>query len=241
MNIRTFIYSIMGKRHLASAEAYEKWLREKGIKIGNNLKIFGFGGRTRPTIDVTRPSLVEIGDNVQLNRNFTLLTHDYVSGQFLVKYDDFLPSSGRVKIGNNVGFGMDCMVLKGVTIGDNCFIGAGSVVTKDIPANSIAVGRPAKVVCTMDEYYERRKTEITQEAFAYARSIKEQYGRMPVAADFWEEFSLFVDAHNVDDYPEINLRVRLGRHYQKWADNHQQAPYNGLQAFLDAAFKKESK
>lgn len=164
-----------------------------------------------------------------------------MSGQFLVKYDDFMPSSGSVKIGNNVGFGMDCMVLKGVTIGDNCFIGAGSVVSHDIPSNSIAVGRPAKVVCTMDEYYERRKTEITQEAFAYARSIKERYGRMPVAADFWEEFSIFVDAHNVNDYPEINIRAQLGCHYEKWLENHQHAPYSGLQAFLDAVFSSNCK
>ena len=48
-----------------------------------------------------------------------------------------MPSSGRVTIGNNVRFGVDCTVLKGVTIGDNCFIAAGSLVTKDIPANSV--------------------------------------------------------------------------------------------------------
>lgn len=51
-----------------------------------------------------------------------------------------------VKIGKNVWIGSSVNILPGVTIGDNCIIGAGAVVTKDIPENSIAVGVPAKVV-----------------------------------------------------------------------------------------------
>ena len=51
-----------------------------------------------------------------------------------------------VTIGNNVWIGGSVTILAGVTIGDNCTIGAGSVVTRDIPANSVAVGNPARVV-----------------------------------------------------------------------------------------------
>ena len=51
-----------------------------------------------------------------------------------------------IHIGNNVWFGGGVRVLPGVTIGDNCVIGAGSVVTHDIPANSLAFGNPCKVV-----------------------------------------------------------------------------------------------
>ena len=61
----------------------------------------------------------------------------------------FINSSGCVTIGDNVSFGQNVIVLKGVTIGDNCFIGAGSVVTKDIPANSVAVEAPCKVIMTI--------------------------------------------------------------------------------------------
>ncbi|MNT86371.1 putative acetyltransferase [compost metagenome] len=49
-------------------------------------------------------------------------------------------------VGNNVWFGGNVTVLPGVTIGDNSIIGAGSVVTKDIPANVVAVGNPCKVI-----------------------------------------------------------------------------------------------
>lgn len=51
-----------------------------------------------------------------------------------------------ISIGNNVWIGGNVCVLPGVTIGDNCVIGAGSVVVKDIPSNSVAVGNPCKVI-----------------------------------------------------------------------------------------------
>lgn len=51
-----------------------------------------------------------------------------------------------IKIGNNVWIGAGCVITDGVTIGDNTVVGAGSIVTKDIPANVIAVGVPAKPV-----------------------------------------------------------------------------------------------
>ncbi len=54
-----------------------------------------------------------------------------------------------VTIGNNVWIGGSVTILAGVTIGDNCTIGAGSVVTRNIPDNSIAVGNPARVIKTI--------------------------------------------------------------------------------------------
>jgi len=54
--------------------------------------------------------------------------------------------SKKVVVEDNVFIGMDCVVLKGVTIGKNSVIGAGSIVTKDIPRNCIASGIPAKVI-----------------------------------------------------------------------------------------------
>lgn len=123
---------------LSSQVRYISYLRKKHCAIGDNFQIRG--DLKTINIDLTRPSLITIGNNVTINSHFSLMTHDFVSGVFLHLFNDFIPSSGEVRIGNNVRFGINCTVLKGVSIGDNCFIAAGAVVIKDIPANSIAGG-----------------------------------------------------------------------------------------------------
>ena len=231
--IRNSINRVVWK---AKPSLYTEFLRKKGVIVGENVHFAALGTSAQPLIDLTRPSLVEIGDNVYINENFTLFTHDYVSKNFVELYDEFLPSSGRVKIGSNVSFGAHVMVLKGVEIGDNCFIAAGSLVTKDIPANSIAAGRPAKAICTMEQYFLRRKGECVQEAFSYARSIKDRFNRNPEVSDFWEEFPLFVDSRNIDEYPELPIKSQLFSHYEKWIESHK-APFSGFDEFLKEALK----
>lgn len=208
------------------------YLRDKGIKIGG-------GNKFRPKttqIDLTRPSLITIGDNCYFNENFCILTHDWVTHVFINSERKFLPSSGRVTIGNNVSTGQNVTILKGVTIGDNVFIGAHSVVTKDIPSNSIAVGIPARVVSTIEDYYQKRQIKCIEEALDYARSISERYGRRPVTTDFWEEFTLFVDGSKIDDYPELKeiIKRQCGPMYKNYIDSHK-AQYDGFDDFLNAA------
>ena len=231
------ILKLLGKEWMVSSEAYANLLRKHGVKVGKNFYIaYGeFPQSGAPIIDYTRPSLLEIGDNVRINQGFRLYTHDFVTGVFRVKYAEFLPSSGAVKIGNNVAFGANVTVLKGVTIGDNCFIGANSVVSRSIPANSLAVGNPARVVCSIDEYFERRLVKCEEEAFAYAKSIVERYGRRPKVSDFYEEFPLFVDSHNIDEYIDVlPIRRQLDVYYDRWIKNHK-AKYDGFEEFLIAA------
>ena len=60
-----------------------------------------------------------------------------------------------ITVGNNVWFGAEVTVCPGVTIGDNCVIGAGSVVTKDIPANTVAAGNPCKVIRTLEKNFKK--------------------------------------------------------------------------------------
>ena len=62
-----------------------------------------------------------------------------------------------IMVGNDVYIGIRAMILPGVTIGNRCIIGAGSVVTKDIPDNSVAAGVPARVIKSTDEYLENMK------------------------------------------------------------------------------------
>ena len=88
---------------------------------------------------------ITIGDNVLIGFNVMLITstHPTDPQDRLQERNDGI---GRIVIGNNVWIGAGAMVLPGVTIGDDSVIGAGSVVTRDIPASVIAVGNPCRVI-----------------------------------------------------------------------------------------------
>jgi maltose O-acetyltransferase len=92
---------------------------------------------------------ITIGDDVQIGPNVQLLTptHPVEPGPRRDKWEAAEP----IAIGDNVWLGGGAIVLPGVTIGDNTVVGAGAVVTKDLPANVVAVGNPAKVVRTIEE------------------------------------------------------------------------------------------
>lgn len=123
-----------------------------GMKVGRN-----FGRLNGVILDPSHCWLIEIGDNVTLAPRVHILCHDASTKQFL-NYTKI----GRVTIGDNVFIGAESVVLPGVTIGSNVIIGANSTVTHDIPDQTVAVGSPARVLCSLEEYLlkesERMKT-----------------------------------------------------------------------------------
>lgn len=101
----------------------------------------------------TEPYLIEVGKHVEFALGVRLITHD--GGMWVLRknskfknYDYFAP----ISIGDNVFIGYNATVLPGVKIGNNSIIGAGAVVTKDVPENSIVAGVPAKVIKSTEEY-----------------------------------------------------------------------------------------
>lgn len=198
-----------------SSEKFVKYLRNNGAIVGNNVK-FRYPKHTK--IDLTRSSLIEIGNNLDINDNFTIMTHDFGTYVFRNLYGDFVSCSGKVKLGNNIYIGRDVTILKGVEIGDNCIIGLGSIVTKNIPANSVAVGVPAKVVCSIEEYYEKRKKQQVEEALDYAVARYKQLGRRPKITDFREEWTVFISKEDMRRYPEIlpEIKFRLRERFEKF-------------------------
>ncbi|WP_435741724.1 sugar O-acetyltransferase [Nocardioides sp. SYSU DS0663] len=91
---------------------------------------------------------ITIGDDVQIGPNVQLLTptHPVEPGPRRDKWEGAAP----ISIGDNVWLGGGVVVCPGVTIGENTVVGAGSVVVKDLPANVVAVGNPARVVRSLD-------------------------------------------------------------------------------------------
>ena len=135
-------------------------LKKQGCQIGYGTQIIGdtsgFG---------SEPYLISVGNMCLISAGVCFCTHDGgVSVLNNLKYFGEIAHDkmGRIHVGNNVYIGTNAIILPGITIGDNCVIGAGAVVTKSIAAGSVCIGIPAKVHCSIDEYYERAKDKVYQ-------------------------------------------------------------------------------
>ena len=93
---------------------------------------------------------IYIGDYTMLGPNVTIATASHPIDPDLRRKG--LQYNLPVRIGSNCWLGAGVIVMPGVTIGDNTVIGAGSVVTRDIPANVVAVGNPCRVLCPVGEH-----------------------------------------------------------------------------------------
>jgi len=96
---------------------------------------------------------VVFGDNVFIGPNCGFYTAGHPIDS--IERNKGLEFARPIIVGNNVWIGANVTVVPGVTIGDNCVIGAGSVVTKDIPDNTVAVGNPCKVIKSIDKQVNR--------------------------------------------------------------------------------------
>lgn len=135
-----------------------KYWRKKGAKIGKNCEIY-------PSVSLgSEPYLISIGDHVRINSKVELITHDggvwVFRGNKSIVNSEEIDLFGMIKIGNNTHIGTNVIIMPGVTIGNNCVIGCGAVVTKNIPDNSVAVGVPAKVIETIEEYLYKNKNKF---------------------------------------------------------------------------------
>lgn len=158
-NIKTLVKRMTG-------EVPVTVLAKRGLKVGKNLN-----RQQGSYIDPTHCFLIEIGNNVTLSVRVTILAHD-ASTKMVTGYTKI----GKVIIGDNVFIGANATILPGVTIGNDCVIGANSVVTHDIPANSVVVGNPAKVICSINEFTERNlknmdNVKLFEEEYRFSRKL----------------------------------------------------------------------
>ncbi|WP_342367252.1 acyltransferase [Holdemanella porci] len=111
------------------------------------------------------PFLVYFHDNVAISAGVRIVTHSALNTVFNheEKTDQYLCRFGKVEIGNNVYVGADAIINYGVTIGDNCIVAAGAIVTKDVPDDSIVAGVPAKIVGSYTDA--KRKNKEFSEAY----------------------------------------------------------------------------
>lgn len=144
------IYARLRKKfELRKYDAFniEDYFRKQGADVGSNNRILinNIGDE---------PYLIKIGNHCTISTEVALVTHD---GGTWVFTDEIahLQKLGPIKILDNCFIGYRATILPNVTIGPNSIVGACSVVTKDVPPETVVAGNPAKAICSLSEYREK--------------------------------------------------------------------------------------
>jgi maltose O-acetyltransferase len=125
-------------------------LADAGVQIGHGVVI-----ERGAKIDPGHPWLVSIGDRTTIAPEVYVVAHD-ASVRNLMGWTKL----SRVSIGDDVFVGLRAIIMPGVTIGDRSIIGAGSVVTGDVPAGAVVAGNPARVIGQTSELIARREAAV---------------------------------------------------------------------------------
>ena len=142
-----------------------KFLRFLGVNVLGEPDYIDFN----VSFDSTDYSLITLGDGCTITGRTLILTHDYASGSIVNSRCDVGNSIqkkiGKITIGSNSFIGANSIILPGITIGKNSIVGAGSVVTKDVPDETVVAGNPAKKICSLRDYYYKRRIEFKSQTF----------------------------------------------------------------------------
>lgn len=134
---------------LLSYYSHEKFAKHIGVNMGNDVHIYG----NPMGMFSTEPWCITLGNHVHITREVLFITHDGGTLLFRNRIPD-LEITAPIRVGDNVYIGVRSIIMPGVSIGNNCIIAAGSVVTKDVVDNSVVGGVPAKFIKSIDKYLE---------------------------------------------------------------------------------------
>lgn len=188
----------------ASSESYIEKLRSLGAEIGEDVTIhYPFNTR----IDLTAPWLLKIGNHVNITGPVTILLHDYSWSVIKGKTGEVLGCQRPVSIGSNVFIGWGATVLCGAMIEDNVIIGANSVVAGRCESDSVYAGVPARRICSLEEYREKRLDSQVTEAQEFVRRFRTRFNRNPEPCEMIEYFPVFSDWEHLEEVHLSQLRL----------------------------------
>ena len=162
MNIFRSLKNIINK--ITNKKSELEILSERGLKYGKNFNMYNC------EIDSGHCFLIEIGDDVTIAHSI-ILAHDAC-----IKKDLGVSKVGKVKIGDRVFIGHKSVVFCNVTIGDDVIIKAGSIVTEDIPSDSVVMGNPARIIGRKSDYLEMHKQNLKEKPnfMSYVNKTQEE-------------------------------------------------------------------
>ena len=137
--------------------------KENGMTVEEGVTVMGdvnFG---------SEPYLITLRKKCRITNGVIFITHDGGTWAFRNHWPEYkdVIKFGKIEIGEESFIGARSVIMPGVRIGRNCVIGAGSIVTKDVPDESVACGVPAKVVCTTREYADKCKYAMENELHSF--------------------------------------------------------------------------
>lgn len=174
------------RSYRSTSEDYIKHINLQGGIIGKHSVIFA---PETVYIDLSRPYLVNIGDYCVITQGTIILTHDYSHSVLLKKYGKNIGDAKGVLIGDNVFIGMNSIILMGSKIGNNCIVGAGSLVTGEFPDDVVIGGNPARIICSLDEYLDKKMDGVVECAFRNVDACKTRFNRYPTIKEMGDAFA----------------------------------------------------
>ena len=129
--------------------------RSLGVRVGDRAWLVDTSAATWGS----EPFLITLGDDVTVASGVRFLNHDGTVLLFRREHPD-MDLIAPITVGDNVFIGLGVTIMPGVTIGSDCVVGAGAIVTRDLPAGSIAVGQPARVVSTIDAWWKKNQGRL---------------------------------------------------------------------------------
>ena len=228
-------------RGIKTSDDLNRYLKGHDVTIGEKTYFFD---ANNTFVDVQRPWMLEIGAYCKITRGTIILQHDYSRSVLRRVYGDIIDGSQKTIIGNNVFIGMNSVILMGSHIGNNVIIGAGSIVSGTIPDNVVVAGNPARIIKTLDEYYETRKKKYIMEAKDMAREFYKKYKKKPTIHDMGAFFPLYLK-RDINELRKNNLKTDLSGDNEEEVINcflRSQPVYKSYNDFLEDALEntKES-